>query len=91
MNFPGGFEWLVILAVALLVVGPKRLPEVGKTVGKALREFRKAQEDLRDSFSFDLDDSKPSPPPARPAADHGVQTAPDASPAAEPADADEAE
>jgi sec-independent protein translocase protein TatA len=36
----GPLELMVILIVALVVVGPKRLPEVGKTIGKSLREFR---------------------------------------------------
>lgn len=46
-------ELLVILVVALLVLGPKRLPEVARTLGKGLAEFRKATagltEELRDA------------------------------------------
>ena len=53
-------ELIVILLVALLIVGPKRLPDVGKTIGRSLREFRKAQEDLKSSFNFDLEDDKGS-------------------------------
>ncbi|MEX0991981.1 MAG: twin-arginine translocase TatA/TatE family subunit [Actinomycetota bacterium] len=56
-------EILVVLAVALVVVGPKRLPELGKTIGKSLREFRKAQDDLRRSIEFDIDDD--AAPPSR--------------------------
>jgi len=73
----GPTELIVIMVIALLVVGPKRLPEVGKTIGKSLREFRKAQDDLKDSFNFDLDDSKPTPPAARRAATSEIQPAPD--------------
>jgi TatA/E family protein of Tat protein translocase len=43
-------ELLVILVVALLVLGPKRLPEVAKALGKGLAEFRKATADLTDEL-----------------------------------------
>lgn len=34
------FHWLVVLAIALLVFGPKRVPEIGKSLGEAIRGFR---------------------------------------------------
>jgi sec-independent protein translocase protein TatA len=43
-------ELLVILVVALIVLGPKRLPEVAKALGKGLAEFRKATSDLTDEL-----------------------------------------
>ena len=43
-------ELLVILVVALLVLGPKRLPDVAKALGKGLAEFRKATSDLTDEL-----------------------------------------
>jgi TatA/E family protein of Tat protein translocase len=43
----GPAEILVILVVALIVFGPKRLPEVGRQVGHAMRELRKMQEQVR--------------------------------------------
>jgi sec-independent protein translocase protein TatB len=46
----GPAELIVILLVALLIVGPKRLPEVGKSVGKALRELRRQTDEVRSSF-----------------------------------------
>jgi Tat protein translocase TatB subunit len=53
-------ELLVILIVALIVVGPQRLPELGRTVGRALREFRKVQDEVRGmvrtEIGSDLDD-----------------------------------
>lgn len=49
-------ELIVILLVALLIVGPKRLPEVGKSVGKALREIRRQTDEVRSSFEMNLDD-----------------------------------
>src|SRR2546428_345217 len=52
----GPLELMVILLVALVVVGPERLPELGRTIGRGLREFRKAQDELRDTLKFDLDE-----------------------------------
>ncbi|MCJ7562982.1 MAG: TatA/E family twin arginine-targeting protein translocase [Candidatus Aminicenantes bacterium] len=40
-------EMLLILAVALIVFGPKKLPEVGRSLGKALREFKKSTEEIK--------------------------------------------
>jgi Tat protein translocase TatB subunit len=54
----GPMELILILLVALVVVGPKRLPEVGRTIGKSLRELRRATEDVRSSFEADLDDDE---------------------------------
>ncbi|MEO8422806.1 MAG: twin-arginine translocase TatA/TatE family subunit [Actinomycetota bacterium] len=52
----GPQELILILIVALVVVGPQRLPELGRTIGRALREFRKIQDDVKDTIRFDLDD-----------------------------------
>jgi sec-independent protein translocase protein TatA len=46
---------IVILIVALLVFGPKRLPEIGRSLGKGMREFK-------DSISGNSDDEKPELP-----------------------------
>lgn len=48
-------ELLLILVVALIFFGPKKLPEIGRTVGTAIREFRKASQDLKDSLDLGLD------------------------------------
>jgi TatA/E family protein of Tat protein translocase len=61
----GFTELLVILVVALLVFGPQRLPELARSLGKSLAEFRRASSDLRQSF-FDATDPT-RPPPERPA------------------------
>ena len=52
----GPAELIVIFLVALLVVGPKRLPQLGKTIGKSLRELRRASEDFKQSMDFGVDD-----------------------------------
>jgi Tat protein translocase TatB subunit len=56
----GPMELIVILLVALIVVGPKRLPEVGRSIGKSLRELRRASDEVRYSFETSLDD-EPAP------------------------------
>lgn len=43
-------EMIVIFLVALVLFGPKKLPELGKTIGKAITEFRRAQSELKATF-----------------------------------------
>jgi TatA/E family protein of Tat protein translocase len=43
-------ELLIIMAIALLIFGPKKLPEVGRSIGKAIREFRKTTDEIKDKF-----------------------------------------
>jgi sec-independent protein translocase protein TatA len=52
----GWTEMVVIFFVALVVLGPKRLPELGKTLGKGLREFKKASDDLKANWQEHLRD-----------------------------------
>ncbi|MDO5027730.1 MAG: twin-arginine translocase TatA/TatE family subunit [Bacillota bacterium] len=44
-------ELLIVLAIVLIVFGPKKLPELAKGMGEAVREFRKGQKDLEDSLN----------------------------------------
>ncbi len=46
-------EMLVILALALIVIGPSKLPDLAKSLGRALGEFKKATSDLKDSLEID--------------------------------------
>jgi Tat protein translocase TatB subunit len=55
-------ELLVIIVIALLVVGPERLPALARQIGRGLREFRKMQDDVKDLVKFDLDDAPDRPP-----------------------------
>jgi sec-independent protein translocase protein TatA len=50
-------EILMILVIALVIFGPRRLPEMGRTIGKSLREFRRAASDLRSELEIDVDES----------------------------------
>jgi sec-independent protein translocase protein TatB len=52
----GPLELLVVLAVALVVVGPERLPELARSVGRVLRQFRDVQDEVRDMVSSGVDD-----------------------------------
>lgn len=45
-------ELIVVLVIALLVLGPGKLPEVGASLGKSIREFRKATTDLQDTVNI---------------------------------------
>src|SRR6059036_3975276 len=52
-----GFQELfVIFLIALLVFGPRKLPELGKSLGKGLREFKRATEDLKSSWEDHMKD-----------------------------------
>ena len=48
-------EILLILAIALIVIGPRKLPELGRGLGKALREFRQATNEFKSSLNIDDD------------------------------------
>jgi TatA/E family protein of Tat protein translocase len=48
-------ELLLILAIALIVIGPKKLPDLAKSLGRAMREFKRATSDFKDSLELDGD------------------------------------
>jgi len=50
----GGAEILLILVVALLLFGPRKLPEIGRTIGRALGEFRRASTDFKSSLEQEV-------------------------------------
>jgi sec-independent protein translocase protein TatA len=47
-------ELLIILAIALLIFGPKKLPEVGKSLGRAIREFRRTSDELKERIEEEI-------------------------------------
>src|SRR5215470_14310839 len=59
-------EMLVIGVLALLVFGPSKLPELGRMVGRALREFRRASDEFRSTVETNLHINDPDPPPPAP-------------------------
>lgn len=51
-------ELIMILVVALIVIGPKKLPELARSLGKALNEFKSATQDFKDSIDTEVKDIK---------------------------------
>jgi TatA/E family protein of Tat protein translocase len=95
----GAQELILILVVALLVFGPKRLPELARSLGKGLAEFRRASSDLRQSLNqepetpappqpadqiAEVQENRIEPPDPGPAQAVGSATTPDPAPAVEP-------
>ena len=60
----------MILVLALLVFGPKKLPEVSRHVGEAMRELRKVQHTVKGEINRALQEPTPTLPPLDPAADN---------------------
>ena len=73
-------ELILIFIVALIVFGPKKLPEIGKSLGKGLAEFKKASDDFKQSIQREVDGLKEEAKVESPAA-----TIPARPPAFEPA------
>jgi sec-independent protein translocase protein TatB len=56
----GPQELLIILVIALIVVGPQRLPALGRSIGRGLRELRNAQDEVKRTIQVNLDDEPPN-------------------------------
>lgn len=50
IGFP---ELIIILVIALIVIGPSKLPDLARALGKGMAEFRKASQEIKDSLNFD--------------------------------------
>jgi TatA/E family protein of Tat protein translocase len=61
-------ELVIILVIALLILGPGRLPDVASSLGKSIKEFRKAASDVQESASLTPTAAAPAPLPAAPSA-----------------------
>ena len=62
-------ELIVIFVIALIIFGPRKLPELGKSLGKSLNEFRRASNELRNSLEDEirLEEQRDAQAKARPA------------------------
>jgi len=59
----GTGEWIVLFVVVLIVVGPKRLPEVARKIGRTMEMFRRAADEFRDQLmSMDQEPAQPAAP-----------------------------
>ena len=83
----GAPELIIIAIIALVIFGPGKLPEVAQSLGRGVREFRKAASDVTDATKIDA----PAPTPATPVvppASANVPPVASASPPAEPPSGD---
>ena len=55
MNLPGGWEWIFIVLIILILFGAKRIPEMMRSMGQGIKEFKKATKDIAED-----EESKPS-------------------------------
>ena len=80
MGFSGIGIWeiLVILIVALLVLGPNRLPGIARTLGKTVRAIKKASADLTANITREVELTKNEPPPPKEASNISNSQAPSA-------------
>jgi TatA/E family protein of Tat protein translocase len=79
----GPGELIIVLIIALLVIGPGKLPDVGAALGKSIREFRKASSDVEEATRIDTAPIPPAPAPqpapaAQPAPPVSASPAPNA-------------
>lgn len=89
----GGPEVVLILVIALIVFGPRRLPDIGKSMGKMLAEFRKASNDFKRTIEEEVEadkirasiESRPEPPAASPPTPADTPATPTPAPEAAPA------
>ena len=63
ISTPGPLELLVILGIALIVLGPKKLPDAARSVGRGVREFKETLQGVNDYDEDDLDDDRPRAKP----------------------------
>jgi sec-independent protein translocase protein TatA len=66
ISAPGPLEMLVILVIALIVLGPQRLPEAARSVGRGMRELKESLQGVNDdddAYADELDDDQPAAKP----------------------------
>jgi sec-independent protein translocase protein TatA len=58
MGFPQGFEWIIVLIVALIVFGPKNLPKIGRAIGQSLRGFKEEMKGINETAEEESEKEK---------------------------------
>jgi TatA/E family protein of Tat protein translocase len=85
-------ELLIILTIALIIFGPRKLPELGRSLGKSLGEFKRASNELRSTLDEEIRlEEQRAHRPVEPAAPRPVERAEPADAATDPYDADDAD
>jgi sec-independent protein translocase protein TatA len=79
IGFP---EVIMLLIIALVVFGPKKLPEMGRTIGRSLREFRRASAEIRNELRLEDEPPRVPSPGRRPAGE--IRTPPKTAETTEP-------
>lgn len=74
ISMPGNMEWIILLVIGLLLFG-RRLPEVGRSLGKSIVEFKKGIKGIEDEID-EASSERPAPRRDLPAQKPGVATAP---------------
>ncbi len=65
-GFPGGYEWVILLVLGLLIFG-RRLPEVGRSLGKSIVEFKRGIKGIEDEIETESSQSTPEVSASQPA------------------------
>src|SRR3954468_17603085 len=60
-EFLGTTELLVIALVALIIFGPRKLPEIGRTIGKSIAEFKRASDEFKRTWEYEVEIEKRKP------------------------------
>jgi TatA/E family protein of Tat protein translocase len=87
VNGIGAPELIIILIIALIVVGPGKLPDVGAALGKSIKEFRKAATDVKEATSLEPTTANAAPAQAAATATPPAVAAPPAPTPAQPTEA----
>jgi len=82
-------ELIIIFVIALLVFGPKELPKIGKTIGKAMGEFRRASDELKEGIQREIDLAEREQAGATPSPETASSTVPAEPPVTAPESAPE--
>jgi sec-independent protein translocase protein TatA len=72
---PGPAELILVLVIVLIIFGPGKLPDIGNALGRGIREFRRASNDIEDSVRGDRRDA-PAATDERPAGDRPANDTP---------------
>ena len=60
IGMPGGYEWVIIGIVVLLLFGAKRIPDLARGLGKGIREFKDATNDIKKEIQDPVDETRKS-------------------------------